>query len=68
MYVENESQRKDFNCTCALLSGEPLYLKQAFNDYDLQNKILTPTLDFAKGWASEEDAFISIAKKIGFFD
>lgn len=68
MYVENESQRKDFNCTCALLSGEPLYLKQAFKDYNLQNKILTPTLDFAKGWASEEDAFLGIAKKIGFFD
>jgi len=68
MYVENECQRKDFNCTCALLTGEPLYLKQAFKDYDLKDKLLTPQLDFSKGWDSQEQVFISIAKQIGFSD
>lgn len=69
MYVKgSENDRLDFNSTCVFVQGEPLFLKQAFKDYDIENKIITQKLIFAKGWHTQLEEFIEIAKKIDVHD
>ncbi len=63
-----EPQRLDFNCTCVFVSGEPHYIKQAFKDYNLDEKIFSPNLNFANGIDKEEKKFIEFAKSIGITD
>ncbi len=61
---EEEPQRLDFNSSCVFVSGEPFYLKQAFKEYDLQNKVITKYLNFANGFEKEEQKFVEIAEKL----
>lgn len=69
MYVHgSENERLDFNSTCVFVQGEPFFLKQAFKDYKLENKLISPKLNFAKGWHTQERAFIEVANQIGVFD
>lgn len=66
MWTEGEtSQRLDFNSSCVFVSGEPFYLKQAFKDYFLDNRLITRYLNFANGYEPEEQKFIEIAKQLG---
>lgn len=69
MYVKgSENDRLDFNSTCVFVQGEPLFLKQAFKDYDLDGKLLTPKFNFAKGWNTQTQQFIELANQIGVYD
>lgn len=65
---ETEEQRLDFNSSCVFVSGEPFYLKQAFKDYNLDSKIISPNLNFGNGFDKEEKAFVDLAKNIGIKD
>lgn len=68
MYCEPESERQrlDFNCSCVFISGEPYYLQQAFK-YDINpDTILSPTVNFASGYAQAESQFIEIGTRLGF--
>lgn len=66
MYVKDSEQvRMDFNSCCAFVSEEPLFLKQAFKDYNFNGQLIAPILNFAKGFNTQEDNFISIAQHIG---
>lgn len=69
MYVKgSENDRLDFNSTCVFVQGEPLFLKQAFKDYNLEGKLLMPKLNFAKGWHTQLQQFIEVANQIGIYD
>ncbi len=69
MYVEDaDYHRLDFNCTCVFVSGEPFYIKQAFKDCNIENKLITPFLNFANGFDKEIESFVKVAKQIGIDD
>jgi predicted nucleotide-binding protein (sugar kinase/HSP70/actin superfamily) len=69
MYVGDvDNTRLDFNSCCAFVSEEPLFLKQAFKDYNFNGQLVAPILNFAKGFGSQEDKFIEIAKHMGIND
>jgi predicted CoA-substrate-specific enzyme activase len=69
MYVYgSENERLDFNSTCVFVQGEPFFLKQAYKDYKIEDKIISPKLNFAKGWESQENIFVEVAKQIGIDD
>ncbi|OGU39837.1 MAG: hypothetical protein A2X61_06180 [Ignavibacteria bacterium GWB2_35_12] len=69
MYVEDaDYHRLDFNCTCVFVSGEPFYIKQAFKDCHIEEKLITPFLNFANGFAQEIESFVKAAKQIGIED
>lgn len=66
--VEDGKQRLDFNCTCVFVSGETYFLKQAYKDFDLEGKLLTPSLNFGNGYERELSTFIELGKQIGVSD
>jgi predicted CoA-substrate-specific enzyme activase len=69
MYVgDNENHRMDFNSSCAFVAEEPLFLKQAFKDYNLNGQFIMPVLSFAQGFGTQEQKFISIANQLGIKD
>lgn len=69
MYVHgSEYERLDFNSTCVFVQGEPFFLKQAFKDYKLENKLITPKLNFAKGWHTQEKEFLEVANQLGVYN
>ena len=69
MYVsDTENHRMDFNSSCAFVGEEPLFLKQAFKDYNLNGQFIMPVLNFAKGFGTQEEKFIKIAQQLGITD
>jgi predicted CoA-substrate-specific enzyme activase len=66
LYVPKGNQKKDFSATCIFSQGEGFWMAQLFKDKKVKDKILDPTLNFRKGWASEKLEFIKIGKKLGF--
>ncbi|OGU72402.1 MAG: hypothetical protein A2V93_12000, partial [Ignavibacteria bacterium RBG_16_34_14] len=76
MYVEDADpdktgtgyHRRDFNCTCVFISGEPFYLKQAFKDLVPEEKLIISFFNFANGFDKEEEKFIEVAKRLGIKD
>lgn len=49
--------------TCPLVQGEPYYIKSTFNE--LRNKIvLSPVLDFAKGYEYIKNTFVKMCKQL----
>ncbi len=69
LYAEkDEPQRLDFNCACAFVTGEPFALKQAYKDYSLNGRMLTPNLNFSNGYDKNEKIFINLAKQLGIND
>jgi Uncharacterized protein conserved in bacteria len=69
MYVKgSENDRLDFNSTCVFVQGEPLFLKQAYKDYNLEGKLLMPKFNFAKGWQTQLQQFTEVANQIGIYD
>jgi predicted nucleotide-binding protein (sugar kinase/HSP70/actin superfamily) len=61
-------QRLDFNCTCAFLSEEPLFLQQAYKDKPLKGRFVAPVLNFANGLETQESKFVETARAMGFTD
>nr|MBP9212052.1 activase [Bacteroidota bacterium] len=61
-------QRLDFNCTCAFLSEEPLFLQQAYKDKPLKGRFVAPILNFANGLLTETAKFIEMARAMGVDD
>ena len=57
--------------TCPLSQGEPYYLSSAFKDTEIlrnlskEGKIITPVIDFSRGFEKAENAFVSMAGKLG---
>ena len=69
MFVsDTENHRMDFNSSCAFVGEEPLFLRQAFKDYNLNGQFIMPVLNFAKGFGTQEDKFIKIARQLGITD
>ena len=60
MYVENNIP---ISLTCPLVQGESYYLKTTFGNGD--KKIISPVLDFAKGYESISEKFIEIGQALG---
>lgn len=50
--------------TCPLVQGEPYYLKAVFKELGSQ-KVLSPMLDFSKGYDSMVDDFVEIGRALG---
>jgi predicted CoA-substrate-specific enzyme activase len=66
LYVENPlTRRKEHQCTCMILQGEPYYLKSAFKDIDPGIKVLSPIIDFSQGFDTQEQEFVKVACDIG---
>lgn len=61
------SSKKEHQCTCFLLQSEPYYIKSAFKDKLAQHKIklLSPIIDFAKGFDTQLDVFMDVAYQLG---
>ncbi|MBI2265072.1 MAG: activase, partial [Armatimonadetes bacterium] len=57
--------RRDCQATCQLLQAEPYILRAAFSDLEGGKKILRPVFNFAKGYLSEENAFIQLGRSLG---
>ena len=55
---------KGHQCTCMLLQSEPYFLKSAFKN--IESSVLSPVLDFSKGYLSQLSVFISVGRKCGF--
>ena len=69
MYVEDAKyHRLDFNSSCAFVGEEPLFLRQAFKDYELNGQFIMPVLNFANGYGSQEEKFLLIASQVGIAD
>jgi predicted nucleotide-binding protein (sugar kinase/HSP70/actin superfamily) len=62
---DSEYQRLDFNCTCVFVSGEAMYLKQAYKDLISDKRILSPNLNFGNGYLKELSNFIQIGLDLG---
>ncbi len=56
---------KQYNKTCVLLQSEPYYLKSTFKDSLHGIKLLTPILNFSKGYESSEASFTKLAFELG---
>jgi predicted nucleotide-binding protein (sugar kinase/HSP70/actin superfamily) len=65
---KSEIQRLDFNCACAFVTGEPYILKQAYKEFNIDNKFISPSLNFNNGYEKEVNSFIKIANQIGVTD
>lgn len=55
--------REGNDCTCVLAQTEPYYIKSAFRDSI--PKMISPVLDFQKGWATMEKEFLAVGKQLG---
>jgi predicted CoA-substrate-specific enzyme activase len=66
LYVEGmPDRRKEHQCTCLLLQCEPYYLKSAFKDLLQKTKLVSPVIDFSKGYESMNETFADIAEECG---
>ncbi len=66
MYVARGNSRKEFSSTCIFVQGEAFWMAQIYKDKVSKEKIISPTLNFRKGYEKEKDKFIQIGKKLGF--
>jgi len=53
------------SCTCPFVQSEPYYLKTAFKELK-GRRILSPVLDFSKGYGSQLLKFIDMGMNLGF--
>lgn len=66
LYVEKAASRKrEHQCTCLLLQSEPYYLASAFKGLGGKATVLSPTIDFAQGWDTQEAVFVELATAVG---
>lgn len=57
--------KNHYNKTCVLLQSEPYYLKSTFKESLNDIKLLTPVLNYAKGYESSKGDFLSMAAELG---
>lgn len=62
MHVENGI---DASVACPFVQGEPYYLKTAFKELN-DIRVLSPVLDFSKGYHSMTEEFAELAETLGF--
>jgi len=68
MHVSKQKEyRKEYQTVCMFIQGEPFYQKSTFLKYISNPPIMiTPALNFMKGYDTQEDEFIKIATDMGF--
>ncbi|NLJ33134.1 MAG: CoA activase [Firmicutes bacterium] len=49
---------------CPLVQGEPYYLRATFPELD-EYRLLSPVLDFSRGYDQEEEAFLNMGQALG---
>ncbi|MBP7791542.1 MAG: activase [Candidatus Goldbacteria bacterium] len=64
LYVEKGNQKQDFCATCIFSQGESYWLNSVFKDKKIKDKIINPTINFRKGYESQENVFVEIAGKL----
>lgn len=60
-----DALEKKYNKTCVLLQSEPYYLKSTFKNLITGIKLLSPVINFSKGYASSEVSFVNLALELG---
>ncbi len=65
MYVPKGNTRREFSATCIFIQGEPFYTDKSFLEYNLTDKIISPTINFSGGWGKGKNQFIDAAKQMG---
>ena len=66
MYVENSvSYKKEHQSTCMLLQSEEYWLKSAFKDVPHTSKIVSPIINFGRGYESQGPVFVAMARDMG---
>ena len=64
LHVEKSADREPgHQAACLISQAEPFYLRSAFKD--ARSRILSPVLDFSRGWRAGEQAFLETAKELG---
>jgi predicted CoA-substrate-specific enzyme activase len=66
LFVANGDDRQDFCATCIFSQGEPWWMSSVFKDARLEDRILSPTLDFRLGYESQAEPFVEVAAALGF--
>jgi len=65
LYVEKSiSYEPEHQCSCVILQSEPYILRSAFRDINIP--VISPVLDFSKGWHTAENEFVAVGKELGF--
>jgi predicted nucleotide-binding protein (sugar kinase/HSP70/actin superfamily) len=61
------SYRKEHQSTCLIVQGESYCLRAAFQEQinAYTGQILSPVLNFSKGWDTQVSLFMEIGKKLG---
>jgi predicted CoA-substrate-specific enzyme activase len=64
LHVEKSPDRfPGHQCTCVALQAEPYYLRSAFKD--IRCTVLSPTLNFSRGWDAMKDEFVRMGRQLG---
>ena len=66
LHVPKGNTRREFSATCIFIQGEPFYTNKSFLEYNLGDKIISPTINFSGGWENGKTEFIEVAKQLGF--
>ena len=61
VYLPN---RTNVAVTCPIVHAEPSYLKSAFDELSAL-RVLSPVLDFSKGYLSQEPVFVELGRSLG---
>ncbi len=65
LYVErSQSYEPEHQSSCLILQSEPYYLRSTFRDIDIP--IISPVLNFSRGWESTQERFVEIGKELGY--
>ncbi len=64
LFVDKGNDKQDFCATCIFSQGEPYWINAVFKEKKLKEKILDPTINFRKGYASQKKVFVDLAKKL----
>ncbi|HUV06986.1 MAG TPA: acyl-CoA dehydratase activase-related protein, partial [Spirochaetia bacterium] len=66
LHVPNGNTRKEFSSTCIFIQGEAFWMRNAFHEKALHEKIIAPTINFSGGWEKGREVFIKVAEDLGF--
>lgn len=65
--TEQPEYRKEYQTVCMFVQGEPYYQQATFlKDHPNPPKMLTPVLNFMRGFHTEEEQFVKLAQEMGF--
>lgn len=67
LYIKNSiSYKREFQSVCVIAQSEPYYIKSAFKD--IAPRLISPVLNFRKGWDSMEERFADVGRELGAGD